>query len=79
VSDEEILNIKAKEGPLTELERVLDAAKASEVNDSWVSALEKSIERNQRLERREEGKAAMRKRIPAPVLRGVRQMRSLFS
>lgn len=79
VSDAEILNLKAKEGPLTELERVLDAAKAAEVEESWVNVLEKSILRNQSLERREKAKVALRNQIPAPILKSVRTMRSLFS
>ena len=78
VSERQILELKAKEGPLTELERVLDAAKAADVSESWVSALEKSIARNKRLETREERKAALKKRIPVPVLKGVRKVRSLL-
>lgn len=79
VSDNDILNIKVKEGPLTELSRVLDAAKAAGVTESWVSALEKSVLRNQGVERREKAKVALRNQIPAPVLKSVRKMRSLFS
>lgn len=79
VSDQQILELQAKAGPLTELERVLDAAKAAEVSDYWVSALEKSIIRNQRFSKRERQKAALRKQIPTPVLKSVRKMRSLFS
>lgn len=79
VSDQKVLNLKAKEGPLTELERVLDAAKAARVSESWVGALEQSISRNQRWEKREKAKAALRNQIPAPVLKSVRKMRSLFS
>jgi hypothetical protein len=79
VSDLDILKIKAKSGPLTELERVLDAAKAAKVTSSWVDALSKSINHNQRLEKQELNKAALRKRLPVPVLNSVRKMRSLFS
>lgn len=79
VSDQEVLNIKVKEAALMNLEPVLEAAKASGIADSWVNALSKAISRNQRIEKREQRKVAMRKRIPAPVLKKVRQMRSLFS
>jgi hypothetical protein len=79
VSDQQILNLQAKAGPLTELERVLDAAKAAKVSESWVGALEKSISHSQRLERREKAKIVLRNQIPATVLKSVRKMRSLFS
>lgn len=79
ISDQDISKIKVKEGPLTELERVLDAAKTAQVSESWVDALSKSIRRNQRLEKQQAEKAALKARIPVPVLKRVRKMRSLFS
>ncbi|MGB7443738.1 MAG: hypothetical protein WA919_21960 [Coleofasciculaceae cyanobacterium] len=68
ISDQEIENIEVTEGPLTEMERVLDAAKAADITDSWVSALEKCIRRNKDKVKRQELKAKLKKQFPLAVL-----------
>jgi hypothetical protein len=60
ISDRQIANLEAKEGPLTELERVLQAAKVAGISQSWVNALEKCIARNQRRAVLEAGKVALK-------------------
>lgn len=85
VTDSQIRNIRVTSGPLTEMERVLIAAKTAGINDSWVRALEICIRRNQILDALEKPKIAAQKSItslkqnlPAPVKQHVRQLRSLL-
>lgn len=89
VTDSQIRTIRVTSGPLTEMERVLEAAKASGISDSWVPALEFCIRRNQLLDVLEKPKAtlettleksvkALKRSIPVPVKQQVRQLRSLL-
>lgn len=78
ISDQEIENIQVKEGPLTEMERVLDAAKEENITDSWVEALEKCIQKNKRQVRLAESKAVIKKQIPPGWKKVWHQLRTTF-
>lgn len=89
VTDSQIRNIRVTSGPLTEMERVLAAAKAAGISASWVPALEFCIRRNRVLDVLEPPKTTLettleksvrtlKRRVPTPVKQQVRQLRSLF-
>jgi hypothetical protein len=89
VTNEQIQTIRVTSGPLTEMERVLEAAKVAGLSASWVQALEICIRRNQLLNVLEtsrttlestlkKSRMALRQRVPAPVKKQVQQLRSLL-
>ncbi len=89
VTDDQIRNIKVTSGPLTEMERVLEAAKSAGISASWVQALESCIRRNQLQETLEKSKTtlettlkksmtALKQSVPVPLKKQVRQLRSLL-
>jgi len=61
---------------LTEMNRVLAAARAASIRDSWVSALETCVRRNVAEARRQRVKDAVRRRIPPSVMALVDRFRS---
>jgi hypothetical protein len=79
ITDEQIQNIQVNAGPLTEMERVLAAAKAAEISDSWVQALETCIQKNQPKEGRQELKFVIWERLPKPLIQLVRQLKRRIS
>ncbi len=88
LTDEQIRNIRVASGPLTEMERVLEAAKAAGISASWVQALETCIRRNQLevLEKSrttleatlEKSRTALKQSVLTPLKKQVRQLRSLL-
>jgi protein-arginine kinase activator protein McsA len=89
VTDDQIRNIRVTSGPLTEMERVLEAAKSAGISASWVQALESCIRRNQLQETLEKSKTtlettlkksmtALKQSVPVPLKKQVRQLRSLL-
>jgi hypothetical protein len=78
VTDHQIENIKVTNGPLTEMERVLQAAKNANLSDSWVSSLEKCIKINQRSAKFRDYQDALKKRLPEALKRPVNRLRSLL-
>ena len=79
ITDEQIRNIQVTAGPLTEMERVLAAAKSAEISDSWVQALETCIQRNQPKDSRKEFKVVLMERLPKPLIQLVRQLKRRIS
>lgn len=57
LSNNQIRDIWVQEGPLTEMERVLEAAIQAEIDESWVQSLKQCVRRNQRIE-------FLKKRLP---------------
>ncbi|HEY9604819.1 MAG TPA: hypothetical protein V6C85_24665, partial [Allocoleopsis sp.] len=89
VTDEQIRSIRVGAGPLTEMERVLEAAREAGISASWVQALLTCIRHNQQPEgvgrsettlemTLEKSIAAVKKSVPAPLKQQVRQLRSLW-
>lgn len=77
VSDRAIVDIKVRKAQLeVDFVPILNLAKASNLSDSWVTALETSITRNRRRLVREDRIAAFKKQIPRPVKRQWQKLRS---
>lgn len=79
ITDEQIRNIQVTAGPLTEMERVLAAAKAAGISESWVQALETCIQTNQPKDRSQEFKVVLKERLPKPLIQLVRQLKRRIS
>jgi hypothetical protein len=79
ITDEQIRNIQVTAGPLTEMERVLAAAKAAEISDSWVQALETCIQTNQPKDGGQEFKVVSKELLPKPLIQLVRQLKRRIS
>jgi pyridoxine/pyridoxamine 5'-phosphate oxidase len=79
ITDEQIRNIQVTPEQLTEMERVLAAAKSAEISDSWVQALETCIQHNQPKDRRKEFKVVLIERLPKPLIQLVRQLKRRIS
>jgi hypothetical protein len=79
ITDEQIRNIQVTSGPLTEMERVLAAAKAAGISDSWVEALETCIQRNQLGARHQDFKVVLKERLPKSLIQLVRQLKTRLS
>ncbi len=68
VTDSQILALKGvQEDQLTELEPILEAAKAAGISDSWVNALAKSIARNRQTAKMQAYLATLKKLLPDPL------------
>ncbi|NEP02197.1 MAG: hypothetical protein F6K58_26780 [Symploca sp. SIO2E9] len=64
ISDAQILNLqKVKSAQLDELALILETARAKDISDSWVKALEKSIERNRRVAIRQQRQKALKQQL----------------
>jgi hypothetical protein len=79
VTDQQILGIQGlNKAQLIELEPILEAAKAADISDSWVKALDSCIKQHQRAELQKKYRQALRQQLPAPIKAGIRQLRSLL-
>jgi hypothetical protein len=61
------------------MERVLAAAKAAEISDSWVQALETCIQTNQPKDGGQEFKVVSKELLPKPLIQLVRQLKRRIS
>lgn len=77
ITDDQIRNVRVTSGPLTEMERVLDAAKAAGISTSWVKALETCIRRNRLMEALSEPMTQLKQGLPA-LKKRLRPLRSLL-
>jgi len=79
VTNEQILSINAvKKSQLIELYPILEAAKAANISESWVTALEKAIQRNQRRAVLKTYQHTVQAHLPNFIKTGIRPVRSLF-
>lgn len=77
VTDKEILNLKGlQEAQITELEPILETAKAANLSDSWVGALEQCIERNHHSAKLTQGKEDLKKLLSSYLENWRRSTRS---
>jgi hypothetical protein len=80
VTDQQILGIQGlSKAQLIELEPILEAAKAADISDSWMKALDLCIKQHQRAELQKKYRQALRQQLPAPIKAGIRQLRSLLT
>lgn len=79
VSDRQILAIQGlHKAQLIELDPILEAAKAANISESWVKALEVCIRQNRRAELQKMYRQALREKVPESVKARLRQVRALL-
>jgi len=69
ITDAQILALRGiKEDQLTELDPILAAAKTAKIQDSWVKALETTINRNRQIAQLQSWKTQLKQRLPPKLL-----------
>ncbi|AFY67749.1 hypothetical protein [Geitlerinema sp. PCC 7407] len=75
ISDRAIAETLVEAGPLTEMERVLEAAQAAQITESWVSALGQCIRRSRRHAALQRSRTWLKDHLPDPLLQAGRRLR----
>jgi hypothetical protein len=75
LTDEQIRDVVVSSGPLTEMQRVLEAAKAAVPSEPWVRALQTCIDRNLSRVRMSQLKESLRRRLVRPVIQMAGRLR----
>ncbi len=75
ISDRAIAETLVEAGPLTEMERVLEAAQAAQITESWVNALEQCIRRSRRHVALQRSRTWLKDHLPDPLLQAGRRLR----
>lgn len=81
VTDRQILEVKGlkKSHVLIQLQPIVEAARASGIEASWVDALSTCIQRNLRQARLNTYKETLKARLPEPIIKEIQQVRSRLS